>query len=92
MLDGVELIGDGRASPTGSGPSRPSRCSASTRRAPPRRPTRCVPSAKAKLSVRLAPGDDPKSAYAAVRAHLEKYVPWGAQVDGDAGERRRRRA
>lgn len=39
------------------------------------------PSAKAKLSVRLAPGDDPKSAYAAIRSHLEKYVPWGAQVE-----------
>ncbi|HET6483673.1 MAG TPA: dipeptidase, partial [Actinoplanes sp.] len=31
--------------------------------------------------VRLAPGDDPKSAYAAVRAHLEKHVPWGAHVE-----------
>ncbi len=40
-----------------------------------------LPSAKAKLSIRLAPGDDPKSAYAAVRAHLEKHVPWGAQVE-----------
>src|SRR5919112_2132582 len=39
------------------------------------------PSAKAKLSIRLAPGDDPKSAYAAVRAHREKFVPWGAQVE-----------
>ena len=39
------------------------------------------PRAKAKLSIRLAPGDDPKSAYAAVRSHLEKYVPWGAQVE-----------
>jgi acetylornithine deacetylase/succinyl-diaminopimelate desuccinylase-like protein len=39
------------------------------------------PTAKAKISVRLAPGDDPKSAYASVRAHLEKYVPWGAHVE-----------
>jgi acetylornithine deacetylase/succinyl-diaminopimelate desuccinylase-like protein len=39
------------------------------------------PSAKAKLSVRLAPGDDPTSAYAAIRSHLEKYVPWGARVE-----------
>ena len=38
------------------------------------------PAAKAKISVRLAPGDDPKSAYAAIRSHLEKYVPWGAQI------------
>ncbi|WP_208869864.1 dipeptidase [Micromonospora cremea] len=52
-------------------------------------PNALVPSAKAKLSIRLAPGDDPKRAYAAVRAHLEKQAPWGAQVtvsfehDGD---------
>jgi acetylornithine deacetylase/succinyl-diaminopimelate desuccinylase-like protein len=39
------------------------------------------PSAKAKISLRLAPGDDPKSAYAAVHAHLEKFAPWGAQVE-----------
>ncbi|GAA0491716.1 dipeptidase [Paractinoplanes deccanensis] len=39
------------------------------------------PTAKAKIGVRLAPGDDPESAYAAVKAHLEKHVPWGAQVE-----------
>ncbi|WP_199562105.1 dipeptidase [Micromonospora deserti] len=52
-------------------------------------PNALVPAAKAKLSVRLAPGDDSKRAYAALRAHLEKHAPWGAQVtatfehDGD---------
>ena len=44
-------------------------------------PNAIVPSAKAKISIRLAPGDDPTSAFAAVRAHLEKYVPWGAQIE-----------
>jgi acetylornithine deacetylase/succinyl-diaminopimelate desuccinylase-like protein len=44
-------------------------------------PNALVPSAKAKLSVRLAPGDDPKPAYEAVRAHLERHVPWGAHVE-----------
>jgi acetylornithine deacetylase/succinyl-diaminopimelate desuccinylase-like protein len=39
------------------------------------------PTATAKISVRVAPGDDPKSAYAAVVAHLEKYVPWGAHLE-----------
>jgi acetylornithine deacetylase/succinyl-diaminopimelate desuccinylase-like protein len=39
------------------------------------------PTAKAKIGVRVAPGDDPGSAYAAVRAHLEKFVPWGAQAE-----------
>jgi acetylornithine deacetylase/succinyl-diaminopimelate desuccinylase-like protein len=44
-------------------------------------PNALVPSAKAKLSIRVAPGDDPVSVYAAVRAHLEKYVSWGAKVE-----------
>jgi cysteinylglycine-S-conjugate dipeptidase len=43
-------------------------------------PNALVAAARAKISVRLAPGDDPRSAYAALRAHLEKYVPWGAHV------------
>ncbi|MEU2664582.1 dipeptidase [Micromonospora sp. DT46] len=43
-------------------------------------PNALVPAARAKLSVRLAPGDDPKRAYAALRAHLEKHAPWGARV------------
>ncbi|MGW1059396.1 M20/M25/M40 family metallo-hydrolase [Micromonospora rubida] len=52
-------------------------------------PNALVPAAKAKLSVRLAPGDDPKRAYAALQEHLAKHAPWGAQVtvtiehDGD---------
>jgi acetylornithine deacetylase/succinyl-diaminopimelate desuccinylase-like protein len=44
-------------------------------------PNALVPAAKAKISVRLAPGDDPKSAFVAIRAHLEKHVPWGAGVE-----------
>jgi acetylornithine deacetylase/succinyl-diaminopimelate desuccinylase-like protein len=44
-------------------------------------PNALVPSAKAKISVRLAPGDDPKTAYAAMKAHLEKHVPWGAHAE-----------
>jgi acetylornithine deacetylase/succinyl-diaminopimelate desuccinylase-like protein len=39
------------------------------------------PAARAKISVRLAPGDDPASAYAAIKSHLEKHVSWGAQVE-----------
>jgi acetylornithine deacetylase/succinyl-diaminopimelate desuccinylase-like protein len=39
-----------------------------------------VPSARAKLSVRLAPGDDPRLAFAAIRAHVEAHRPWGAAV------------
>ncbi len=43
-------------------------------------PNAIVPKAKAKLSMRLAPGDNPKSAYEALTAHLAKNVPWGAKI------------
>lgn len=36
-----------------------------------------VPTARAKVSVRLAPGDDPERAYGLVEAHLLASVPWG---------------
>ncbi|MEV6907360.1 dipeptidase [Amycolatopsis sp. NPDC051071] len=39
-----------------------------------------VPLARAKISVRLAPGDDPGKAFAALRDHLEAYRPWGAAL------------
>ncbi|MGZ4438263.1 MAG: M20/M25/M40 family metallo-hydrolase [Nocardioidaceae bacterium] len=45
-----------------------------------------VPAVKAKLSVRLAPGDDSRSAMDALRAHIEKNVPWGAQLTFTEGE------
>ncbi len=43
-------------------------------------PNAIVPAARAKLSIRLAPGQDPAGAFAAVTAHLEKNAPWGARV------------
>ncbi|HEX6871782.1 MAG TPA: dipeptidase [Micromonosporaceae bacterium] len=43
-------------------------------------PNALVPVAKALISTRIAPGDDPKSALLAVQAHLERHIPWGAQV------------
>lgn len=39
-----------------------------------------VPVARAKVSVRLAPGDDGPRALAALVDHLEGRAPWGAQV------------
>lgn len=48
-----------------------------------------IPSARAKVSLRLAPGDDAARAMAALTAHLESHVPWGAQVtvtDGESGQ------
>jgi acetylornithine deacetylase/succinyl-diaminopimelate desuccinylase-like protein len=80
MLDGVRLIGDGtitdriwtKPAIAVLGIDAPRTQEAANA---------LQPVAKAKLSVRLAPGDDPKSAYAAIRSHLEKYVPWGAHVE-----------
>ncbi|KON72263.1 hypothetical protein M768_14935 [Cellulosimicrobium cellulans F16] len=48
-----------------------------------------TPRATAKLSVRLAPGQDPAAAMAALRTHLESSAPLGARVtvrDGEQGK------
>ncbi|MEU4427530.1 dipeptidase [Actinoplanes sp. NPDC024001] len=79
ILDGVELIGKGtitdrvwtKPSISVLGIDAPRTLEAANA---------LQPSARAKISVRLAPGDDPKVAYAAVCAHLEKHVPWGAHL------------
>lgn len=79
ILDGVELIGTGRivdriwAKPSLSilGIDAPPTNGA---------PNAIIPKAKAKLSLRLAPGDNPKTAYQLLMAHLEKHVPWGAKI------------
>ncbi|MCP3996864.1 MAG: dipeptidase [bacterium] len=39
-----------------------------------------VPAASAKVSMRVAPGDDPQRALEALTAHLESHVEWGAEV------------
>jgi len=39
-----------------------------------------VPAASARISMRIAPGDTAESATEALRAHLEKHVPWGATL------------
>ncbi|HEX6262145.1 MAG TPA: M20/M25/M40 family metallo-hydrolase, partial [Actinomycetota bacterium] len=39
-----------------------------------------VPAARAKISLRLAPGQDPQAAMEALTRHLEERVEWGAQV------------
>lgn len=39
-----------------------------------------VPVARAKVSMRIAPGQDPHAALAALVAHLEANVPWGAEI------------
>ncbi|MCW2776337.1 MAG: hypothetical protein JWN17_62, partial [Frankiales bacterium] len=39
-----------------------------------------LPSARAKLSLRLAPGQDPEQAYAALERYLQEHAPWGCEV------------
>jgi acetylornithine deacetylase/succinyl-diaminopimelate desuccinylase-like protein len=45
-----------------------------------------APVATAKLNVRLAPGEDPDRALAAITRHLESHAPWGAKVTVLAGD------
>ena len=48
-----------------------------------------IPRARAKVSMRVAPGGDAAAHLAALTAHLEQHAPWGAQVTvtpGDLGE------
>jgi acetylornithine deacetylase/succinyl-diaminopimelate desuccinylase-like protein len=80
ILDGVRLIGAGRL--TDRLWARPAIAVLGID-APGTRDAAGLPvdRAKAKISVRLAPGDDPLSAYAALQAHLHRAVPWGARLD-----------
>jgi acetylornithine deacetylase/succinyl-diaminopimelate desuccinylase-like protein len=45
-----------------------------------------IPSVKAKISVRLAPGDSSARAMERLKEHLEEHAPWGAQVTFTPGE------
>ena len=39
-----------------------------------------LPRVKAKISMRIAPGEEPENALALLRKHLEKNLPFGAQI------------
>jgi acetylornithine deacetylase/succinyl-diaminopimelate desuccinylase-like protein len=48
-----------------------------------------IPRARAKVSMRVAPGGDAGTHMAALKAHLEQHAPWGAHVTvtpGDVGQ------
>ena len=79
VLDGVQLVGTGRL--TSRLWTRPALTvvgidAPSTERAS----NTLQPRATAKLSMRVAPGQDPLQAYEALAAHLHANAPWGAQV------------
>lgn len=40
-------------------------------------------SARAKVSMRIAPDEDPRAAYELLRTHLTDHAPWGARVEVD---------
>jgi acetylornithine deacetylase/succinyl-diaminopimelate desuccinylase-like protein len=46
-----------------------------------------IPAARAKFSMRLAPGQDPEAAMEALRNHVESHAPFGAKVTFTPGER-----
>jgi cysteinylglycine-S-conjugate dipeptidase len=79
VLDGVRLIGTGglterlwaRPAVTVIGIDAPSVAAASNT---------LNPSARAKVSLRVAPGDDVARASAALAAHLQAHAPWGVHV------------
>lgn len=79
LLDGVELIGTGRlVERMWTKPS----LSILGIDAPPTNaaPNALVPVARAKISVRIAPGDDPAKAFEAIKTHIDAHVPWGASA------------
>src|ERR1700758_1790968 len=45
-----------------------------------------IPRARAKISLRVAPGGDAAAHLDALTAHLKRYAPWGAQVSVTRGE------
>lgn len=79
VLDGVRLIGEGSLTERIWG--RPA-LSVLGIDAPTveRASNQLVPVARAKVSLRLAPGDDTARAMDALVAHLESHASWGAQV------------
>ena len=80
LLDGVSVIGSGslltrmwnKPSITTIGINAPSVETASNT---------LVPTASAKVSMRIAPDEDPREAYALLTAHLQQHVAWGARLE-----------
>jgi acetylornithine deacetylase/succinyl-diaminopimelate desuccinylase-like protein len=85
LLDGVQLTGTGsitqrlwlRPSVTVIGIDAPAIDGSSNT---------LTPVARAKISLRIAPGDEATRAQAALEAHLRANVPWGASVTVECGE------
>ena len=85
LLDGVELIGSGsiltrmwaKPSITTIGIDAPSVATSSNT---------LVPQAVAKISMRIAPNEDPREAYQLLAEHLRANAPWGVKVEVELEE------
>ena len=88
VLESVELIGEGSLSSRLW--TRPA-ISVLAIDAPPVQEAinQLVPVARAKVSLRIAPGDDPDQAMNALTDHLRRAAPWGASVTITPGARGR---
>jgi acetylornithine deacetylase/succinyl-diaminopimelate desuccinylase-like protein len=85
VLDGVELLGAGGvAERVWARPSASVLAIDATRVAD--ASNTLVPVARAKVSLRLAPGDDAARARRALARHLREHAPWGARVEVQEGE------
>jgi acetylornithine deacetylase/succinyl-diaminopimelate desuccinylase-like protein len=88
MLEGVQLIGSGSvAERVWAKPSATVLALDATRVAD--ASNTLIPTARAKVSLRLAPGDDAPRARTALARHLRDHAPWGVQVsvtEADAGQ------
>lgn len=85
ILPGVEYLGDGPA--TARLWTRPAVSVIGIDATPVDRASNTLaPSARAKLSLRLAPGQDPRAAMDALVRHLQDHAPWNARIEVDPGE------
>lgn len=85
LLDGVQWIGDGPA--TARMWTRPAASVLAIDATPVQDASNTlIPTARAKVSLRLAPGQDADAAEAALRDHLLANAPWGARVEVEAGQ------
>lgn len=85
LLDGVQWIGDGMASARMW--TRPAASVLAIDATPVKDASNTlVASARAKVSVRIAPGDTAENGARALREHLLKHAPWGARVTVEPGQ------
>lgn len=85
ILEGVEWIGDGMASARMW--TKPAASVLAIDATPVKDASNTlVPSARAKVSIRIAPGDTVENAAKALREHLLANAPWGAKVTVEPGQ------